>query len=501
MKKIKLKNDRELLFFIIVTLYFVITRFYKIMDTAGLNCDEAEMDYSIYTLAKYGVDRYNCPFPIYFQNRLSGHNALYTYLAIPLVKLFGFSPFICRIPQIIGGYVILIFGYLLIKELFSKRVGYIYTFLIIICPFFIMSERFALDSTIALPCMVLGLYFEEMFRKTRKRRWLFLSGVSYGIMLYGYIISSIFLFIHFFRLFITEKDRKSTLEMAVIAGIVGLPVIYYMGVLFDIVPEIRTSWLTISKVASSRMGDVQFCPGNCIDLFKKVFLCDNSFNFDSMPGHGALYYISILFFIIGLIVAVRSKYFKILSILAEIFIMYLFISDLTTYKVLLFFFPVLIIVSCGIDAAISYNSIIGRAALVCYLVCFFSFFGKYLDTRCYTYFDRSLYEISKTISVDEDGYVDTSGTYLGDGYVMLGTLCNPKDIEYNGLGIATRIKNLAIDGDYEAGKEVYYLRNHLDYSYEDNNSAGFIQRLAFELQNAGYSLKEASQYYVYRSPR
>lgn len=496
--KNELKKHTEQIFLFSLGIMFLVTRFYKLMDTAGLNCDETVMQYNIFSLAKYGVDRYNRVFPIYFQNRISGQSPLYVYLTVPLVKIFGFSTFICRIPQIIGGLIVLISGYLLVKRSLSQRAAYIYTILVLICPFFVMSERFALDCTLALPCMITGLLFERLYFDTGKSRYVWLTGIAYGLMIYSYIITVIFLFIHYLGLLIQKVDnRRNVVKIIGVTTLVCIPMIYFIGVITGILPELETKWFTISNVSGSRISEIQFSISNLTDLFKLTFSFDESFNFDSMPSYGTLYLWSVPLAIVGIFFLLTHHHYSIVLNLVELTIMYLFISNLATYKILLIFFPVICTVAYVLDVLLDQTVIFGVMCAAIYLVGFCFFYNAYLGLDHYLYFDRSLYSISQSLSLEEDSWIDTSGVFIGEGYVMLGTLCNPEDIVYSDAGVAIKIGELELNTkEPEIGKQTYYVRDYVDYVYKDNFGKNVL-KIASDLIDANYSTNQEGQYYVF----
>lgn len=76
-----------------VMLLIVLFRVYKFWDLMGLDIDEAMGGYNAWSISKYGVDMMLKPMPVYFYAWGSGMNALYLYLTIPFIKVFGLTLF------------------------------------------------------------------------------------------------------------------------------------------------------------------------------------------------------------------------------------------------------------------------------------------------------------------------------------------------------------------------------------------------------------------------
>ncbi|MBR2279774.1 MAG: hypothetical protein IJ903_02445 [Ruminococcus sp.] len=58
---------------------------------AGLNQDEASIGYEAWSVLHYGIDRNGLSVPVHFIAWGSGQNALYAYLLMPFIALFGLN--------------------------------------------------------------------------------------------------------------------------------------------------------------------------------------------------------------------------------------------------------------------------------------------------------------------------------------------------------------------------------------------------------------------------
>ena len=128
---------------------------------------------------------------IYFLNFDGGQSAMYTYLGAILVKIFGYSLFLIRIPAVLFGLLTLIFGTLLAKEIGGKRFSVLIALLITICPYFLMASRWGLDCNLMLGLFTVSIYTLLKAIKCGKIKLYVLSGILFGLTLYTYALSYI----------------------------------------------------------------------------------------------------------------------------------------------------------------------------------------------------------------------------------------------------------------------------------------------------------------------
>ena len=104
---------------ILVALIFLIgfsVRIIGITDYPnGFNCDEASIGYEAYSVLNYGIDRNGNSWPVFLEAWGSGQNALYMYIIMPFIKLFGLTVLSVRLPMALIGCISLIVMYNLLK--------------------------------------------------------------------------------------------------------------------------------------------------------------------------------------------------------------------------------------------------------------------------------------------------------------------------------------------------------------------------------------------------
>ena len=124
----------------------VITRIIGFGDIPiGINVDEAGTMQDAYCIANFGTDRFGNSYPVYMINYGGGQSALYTYLAAILIKIFGYSLTVVRIPALVFSIIYLIFAFLITKDFKNKKLAIIVEFIAVIVPWHFMQSRWALD--------------------------------------------------------------------------------------------------------------------------------------------------------------------------------------------------------------------------------------------------------------------------------------------------------------------------------------------------------------------
>jgi len=95
-------------------------RLYRLADfPAGLNADEAALGYNAYSLLLTGKDEHGHPWPVNLESFGDFKPALYAYILIPFIKIFGLTELAVRLPSAIFGILGVLFIYLVTKEIFS----------------------------------------------------------------------------------------------------------------------------------------------------------------------------------------------------------------------------------------------------------------------------------------------------------------------------------------------------------------------------------------------
>ena len=174
----------------------------------GLNVDEVSSGYEAYSIGNYGIDRNGNFLPIFLKSWGSGQNALYTYILIPFIKIFGLNIITTRLPMALIGCVSLFIMYKILQKTGSNKLALIGLIFFTICPWHIMKSRWGLESNILPDIILLAVYLIILFLENKKIKYLYLSSaILRNICIF--IWNSIFLFTNIFINIIncTHKEK------------------------------------------------------------------------------------------------------------------------------------------------------------------------------------------------------------------------------------------------------------------------------------------------------
>lgn len=186
--------------------------------------DEIDVGYQAYSLLETGKDLRGHQLPFYLQSLYEYRAPLYIYSTVPFIKIFGLNEWGVRLPAVFWG-VLSIFGvYLVTKNLFSKRIGELASFLLAISPWHLQYSRGSFEVTMLLTFLVFGFYF--FLRSLKTKYFLLFSTVIFGLTFYIYSTATVFTSLFgILLLLIYRKDllnNKKYLYSSIIALIIVL---------------------------------------------------------------------------------------------------------------------------------------------------------------------------------------------------------------------------------------------------------------------------------------
>lgn len=224
-----------LLLILLIALFFRVYRLDSVPPSASL--DEVSLGYNAYSIEKTGADEYGYKFPILLRAYDDFRPALYTYLIVPLLPIFGLSAAAVRLPSVILGLVTILFVYLAAEELFSKSdasskwgrwIPPATAFFLAISPWHIYITRLGHEANLGIALSVAGVYFFIRWARSDRHLALFFSFVFFALSLYGYqsqkIITPLWLgaLLFFYRTRIWNA-KKVTLQSGVVAIALLIP--------------------------------------------------------------------------------------------------------------------------------------------------------------------------------------------------------------------------------------------------------------------------------------
>lgn len=348
-KKNKIIYDNSFLAFInkhykiflgIIFIVFIFTRLYNLSNIPKIiHIDEASVAYNAFNIANYHVDRYTNLFPIYFLNFDNGQSAMYTYLAAILFKIFGYSIFVLRLPAVFFAFLTLVFGFLIGKELKDNAFGVLVAFLITVCPYFIMTSRWALDCYLMLGFFTISIYCLLKAIKKGKGYLYVISGLMFGLTLYTYalsylIVPIVLLLLLIYLIYLKKLSLKNFILFCIPFFILALPLFIDVLVQQGIIGEIKTRFFSMPKMGAKRTSEISL--SNVLINLKSIgnyLICDSVFNNKSI--FGTMYLFSIPLILIGMIIAFVNAFKSIKSRNFNLY-MYLIIIFLGDFISLLF---------------------------------------------------------------------------------------------------------------------------------------------------------------------
>ena len=282
--------------------------FIYFMVKKPINIDEAMTVLNANSLAKSGTDILGEKLPIYFDTWLHGGQSPFaTYLVAIMIKLFGYSLFVTRVPMFVFSMLGLIAFYKFLKEVIPENETLINIAFCLACisPWHLYSSAFTLDCNFLPHIAMFGMYFLAKGINSKKSKYFVFSMLFFGLGFYCYILSAIIipvlLAVLFLTLLIKKKvSFKNTIISVITIFIVAIPFILQGLVQFGIIENLNFLGFSISKMPYYSRGS-ELKLNNILEnlgegiislLFTDIYSFNakgvNSFNFANSFGSVAL---------------------------------------------------------------------------------------------------------------------------------------------------------------------------------------------------------------------
>lgn len=334
MKKNRILNLISLILFLIC----IFELFYKFGEVpSGIHVDEAGSLYDAFSILNYSVDRFLYKNPVYFINYGGGQNALYTYLAIFFMKLFGKNLYSFRLVAVVFSLVSYFLFYKLIRKYDSKVKSIFILFLLTILPFYIMKSRWGLESYLLNSFFIISLYFFVTAIEKRSNLYYFISGICFGITLYtyaiNYLILPLFLVSILIYLLISKKIKiKNIICLMMPIIIFAIPLILLLlinNVAID--KEIITNFISIPKLWNYRRGEISLSNFKFFIYDLWIIFFGDALDYNTIEGFGTMYFISIIFVCVGLYDLVKKVKENRLTLIDIIMLILFFVVLICTF--------------------------------------------------------------------------------------------------------------------------------------------------------------------------
>jgi len=198
----------------------------------SLHWDETAIGYNAYSVLKTGRDEYGNLLPLIFKSFGDYKPGFYIYLAVPSIALFGLNEFAVRLPSALIGvltvWLTFQFTFLLFKK---KPLSLLSSLALAISPWHLQFSRGAWETDVALFLVLAGVF---SFLKAEKGKiiWLYWSVISFGLALFAYQSSKMFVpliilgLIIFFTKKIKSLPQKHLLINFLLILIIALPIYF-----------------------------------------------------------------------------------------------------------------------------------------------------------------------------------------------------------------------------------------------------------------------------------
>ena len=358
----------------------------------GLNQDEASSAYDAWSVMNYGIGRNGESYPVHFIAWGSGQNALYGYLMIPFIQLFGLTNLAIRLPMALVGCISLLIFYYFMKSAFGNKKAFIFTFIFAIFPWHLMKSRWGLESNL-FPDLILWATYALYHGITNKKNgWIWISSIIFGLSTYSYGTSYFFvpivmILIDISLIIMKKLTIKQTFIHLIITAIIALPMILFVIINYFNLNTIHLGPITIPKLGTVRFEEITFLNSGILSIFKKF--ANNLFILGTNDGnllnytvpYGLFYnlWFTIPFIIIGIISSFKNHFklpiYTLINCLFIASLLLMFIVDGAINRINVIFIPLIFYIAYGISSLKKFAII----PLIIYMI-FFSLFEQYYYT-------------------------------------------------------------------------------------------------------------------------
>lgn len=216
-------------------------RFVHLAEIPALNADEAALGYNAYSLIQTGKDEHGVAWPIHFQSFNDYKPALYGYIILPFIKIFGLNEMTVRAPGAFLGVLNVFVLWLLIKDqgykklkVFGFKIGLedITAMLLAFSPWHIHFSRGGWEVNAATMFITAGIYFSLRGINNHVTNFVY-AAVFFVASLYTYhaarLIVPLLLFgmaIIYFTRFFKVEGKKVFFGAMLFGAVLLLPLAY-----------------------------------------------------------------------------------------------------------------------------------------------------------------------------------------------------------------------------------------------------------------------------------
>lgn len=328
----KFLNWKFLLLIIVILAVFL--RFYQLDQIpSGFHSDEAAFGYNAYSILLTGKDEYSTPFPLILRSFDDYKGAVYSYLTVPAVAVFGLTEFAVRLPTAVFGFLLIPLSYLIVLSLTkNRRLSFITSFLVSINPLSIFLSRVQSDPLVSVFLILLGFYCFLLWREKNRLFFLLFSAFFWIVSIYTYpsprvLLPVLFLgIIVFYFKKLTLSQKKIMIVIILIVTIIDFSAITGASQRLKQLSVFNAPVVTLpmeEKIREDQGGNVfvtRAFHNKIVDHFLVVsknysdyfsydflFLKGGQPEREKLPGMGILYIVELPFLLYGIYLAFKNK--------------------------------------------------------------------------------------------------------------------------------------------------------------------------------------------------
>jgi len=458
----KLKQGKFEIFIVVVLLFggIFIRAFHFGISPVGIHQDEAMAAVDALALSKYGTDRFGMPYPVHFTAWGYGQmSVLLSYFMVPFIKIMGFSIVSVRLPMLVISSIGLMMLYFVARKLYGVIAGYVALLLGCVCPWHYMQSRWSLDCNMFPHIFIIGVV---LLMYGLKKRWMmYLSMVFFALCSYCYGIAnySVPLFLLVMAIVLCKDKIVKTHELIIsmfIYLLIALPEFLVMIINLFGLETIETPLFTIPYFPESvRSNDILFMNfsfsqllENIGDMIAVVWGKGETTISATIVEFGPLYHFTVIFFLIGLVVAFSkmrrytSKEEKMCYvILLAWFFMGIWIGIMTNgvliHRINVIFYSILLLAAVGICWCIEKWKLLVYPIVALYgvsaLLFLSAYFGEWTEKSRDFYFESYVNALNYAKTLECDYYHIFPDPQWTDHYELgriLTMFCHEIDAEY-----------------------------------------------------------------------
>ncbi len=301
---------------------------------SGLHADEASFLLNAQSILETGQDEDGRSFPISLNSLIDPKPALYSYLQIPFVAIFGATITASRLPAVLLGCLSLLIIYFLLGRFERENLGLLIVFLLAISPWHIVVSRATQEVIMSFFFLCASFYALIAWQQSRKKMWLLTLGFTSFLAMYSYHAAKVFLplFVACWMLYCYQQQRRnltdtiSTLGVIIFSALCSVLIqesgsrFAAVGLLNYDAPAARILEQIYNAPAEVPNFVLRFFynkPATYGQEFISQYLEHFNPNFLFMTGgepkrylvpfHGLFYYLEIPFLLLGLYLAARNE--------------------------------------------------------------------------------------------------------------------------------------------------------------------------------------------------